>query len=41
MTSREAPKSGVEKKTRTSVPVMPDRARVSTMRSSTMAISRR
>src|SRR5439155_95074 len=41
MTSRDAPKSGVEKKMRTKVPAMPDSARVSTMRRSTPAISRR
>src|SRR2546428_5927980 len=41
MTRRKAPKSGVEKKSRTSMPVTPDSARVSTMWSSTTAISRR
>src|SRR5919197_4845120 len=41
MTRREAPNSGVEKKTSTRVPAMPERARVSTPRRSTVAISRR
>src|SRR5688500_6231778 len=40
-TSREAPKSGVEKKMRISVPVTPEAARVSMIRRTTAPISRR